>query len=390
MKTILVVLMFAMASWAQNPSNANIVVVGNEAQPVQFTHKSNIQNAITRAGVGGMVIIPADYPFPSETFTNPNGIVIIDLRKNTFGLWPSGTYSGTLELLGGNLLLGYSTITNYYLNSPSGTVCNNLAKIDTTGVGFNGKAVQTVGGESSIIGVAVANCATTGTVAVATGGQVQVIFDNAAATVGHFVEISATAGLASDAGATQGANQIGQLILTPAGALPSGCNAAPGCWVQLQLGGSGGGGGGSANAVVTNPALTVTNTIQPTATSVVPITAKCPAGAAATDSCGKIQDNTGADVLNCKQNGSCVIGSGSTKSLGSGIAGNSDLDGTLTMSGGTATYTFTGTYSSHPTCTASDETSIAAVKITYSGTTSVTFTTAGATDVVDYHCLGRN
>jgi hypothetical protein len=87
---------------------------------------------------------------------------------------------------------------------------------------------------------------------------------------------------------------------------------------------------------------------------------------------------------------SAIIGSGSTKSISSGTASNTDLNGELTMSGGTLTYTFTGTYTSHPTCVASDETAIAAVKVTYTGSTAAIFTTSGATDVVSYICLGRN
>jgi hypothetical protein len=85
-----------------------------------------------------------------------------------------------------------------------------------------------------------------------------------------------------------------------------------------------------------------------------------------------------------------VIGGGTTKSLSSGTASNSDLNGELTMAGGTHTYTFTGTYTSHPICIASDETAIAPVKVTYTGSTAVIFTTSGATDVVDYNCTGRN
>lgn len=74
----------------------------------------------------------------------------------------------------------------------------------------------------------------------------------------------------------------------------------------------------------------------------------------------------------------------------SSTASNTDFSGQLTMSGGTNTYSFTGTYVSHPECVASDQTNIAAVKVTYTGVASVTFTTAGATDVVNYVCGGRN
>ena len=380
--------LFLCASlWAQDPTNANVIVVGNRAQPVQFTHESNIQNAISRAGTQGIVIIPADYRFPAETFTNPNSILIIDLRKQTLGVNGNG-----LEIQTGNLLLDYSAVVGYFTNSANGTICNELAKIDLTGGGFNGKVTTTVGAESAnlIIGVAELNCGTTGVAGLAISGQTTVIFDTANATVGDFVGVSNTAGLATDLGTAPTTGTLGTIILSPSGALPSGCNVAPGCYVQLGLGGSGGSGGGNPNALVKNPAIAATNSVQPTATGFPAILQKCPAGAAATDLCADVQDSAGNHVFQVQQNGQAKLGGGTTKSISSTVSANSDLDGSLTMSGGTATYTFTGTYASHPTCTASDETNIAAVKVTYTGTTSVTFTTAGATDVVDYHCLGRN
>jgi hypothetical protein len=77
--------------------------------------------------------------------------------------------------------------------------------------------------------------------------------------------------------------------------------------------------------------------------------------------------------------------------LRTGQSGNTDLAGTLTAAGSSATYTFVGKYTSHPVCTATDETTTtSALKVTYTGTTSVKFTTPGATDVVDYLCVGRN
>lgn len=72
-------------------------------------------------------------------------------------------------------------------------------------------------------------------------------------------------------------------------------------------------------------------------------------------------------------------------------SGNTDLAGTLTASSKSATYTFVGKYTSHPICTATDETTVtSALKVSYTGTTSVTFTTPGTADVVDYLCVGRN
>jgi hypothetical protein len=89
---------------------------------------------------------------------------------------------------------------------------------------------------------------------------------------------------------------------------------------------------------------------------------------------------------------SAGYGPAGSQSIWSNQSANSDLDGELTMSSGTATYTFStsNTYTVHPICTANDNTAIAAVQVTYTGTTSVTFHTSGSSDVVEYHCHGRN
>lgn len=76
--------------------------------------------------------------------------------------------------------------------------------------------------------------------------------------------------------------------------------------------------------------------------------------------------------------------------IGTGLAANTDMGGTLTASGSTVTYAFLGTYASHPVCWASDETTAGGIKVTYTGVASVTFTTPGASDVIDYGCVGRN
>lgn len=237
MKRLLAVWMIASAlCFAQNGSNGNVIVVGNEAQPVQPTHKQNIQEAIKKAGIGGVVIIPADYLYPTETFTNPNGILVIDLRANTFKV------NGGVEIPPGSfLLLGYSPLTNYYPNSATGTVCNRLVKLDASG-----NAQVTAGGETSgVIGVAVSGCGTTGTVQVASVGQVPILFDTASVTLSDYVGISAGSGLVADVGAAPGSGQnIGRIVRKPDGSAPSSCNAGANCYVQLQLGSSGGGGGG--------------------------------------------------------------------------------------------------------------------------------------------------
>jgi hypothetical protein len=72
----------------------------------------------------------------------------------------------------------------------------------------------------------------------------------------------------------------------------------------------------------------------------------------------------------------------------SGSASNTDLDGKLTLSSGTASYTFTGTYTSAPICTANDTTALNPVQVSATATT-LTLTGTG-TDVINYICMGRN
>jgi hypothetical protein len=64
--------------------------------------------------------------------------------------------------------------------------------------------------------------------------------------------------------------------------------------------------------------------------------------------------------------------------------------GIATMSAGAATITFPAgfTYTSKPSCQASDETSVSAVKVTPS-TGTLILHTSGATDVVDWICVGN-
>jgi hypothetical protein len=74
-----------------------------------------------------------------------------------------------------------------------------------------------------------------------------------------------------------------------------------------------------------------------------------------------------------------------------GMPANTDFIGELTASNNTVTYTFTGRYVSHPICVANDESTVGnGIRVTYSGTTSVTFTTPGASDALSYMCFKRN
>jgi hypothetical protein len=69
---------------------------------------------------------------------------------------------------------------------------------------------------------------------------------------------------------------------------------------------------------------------------------------------------------------------------------NTDLNGTITASGGTATYSFTRTFAVAPICLARDETTLASLLSVSVNTTTLTVTTAGMTDHVSYICFGRS
>jgi hypothetical protein len=81
--------------------------------------------------------------------------------------------------------------------------------------------------------------------------------------------------------------------------------------------------------------------------------------------------------------------------LATGSGTNTDMNGELALSGATsATYTFTGQYSSHPECTATPQFDVGSgnrMWITYTGSTAFNLLFAQpVTGSVSYVCLGRN
>jgi hypothetical protein len=342
--------------------------------------------AVVNAGAGNVVITCISCTISGSATLTLNPAQAADIYGDGVN------YIAFLEGAPGAVSSTYVT----YPNSTDGTTCNSLVKADpTAGSTTLGRATDTVGGELLILGIVTTGCGTTGNATIAITGQFPVIFDSVTPTVGDAAGISiSTAGAATDLGSanpTSGATIIGTLVLSPSGALPAGCTAAPGCYIQLQLGG-GGGAGGATNALVSNPSTTAKNTIAPTGSSVIPISPGCNSGAGSSQPCLNVTDSGGNAALVVTNNDTVQIGksTGATKNIESGTSSNTDLNGTLTMSSGTAIYTWTGSYTVHPTCTAADETAIAAVKVTYTSTTSVTFTTSGSADVIDYTCIVRN
>lgn len=84
----------------------------------------------------------------------------------------------------------------------------------------------------------------------------------------------------------------------------------------------------------------------------------------------------------------CVNGVNGALSVRTGVTTNTDLAGSVTLSGGAGSYTFTGTYAVAPICVATDATAAAATK---ASATTTTLTLAGTTtDVLKYVCVVRN
>jgi hypothetical protein len=89
---------------ATTPASDDVVIVGNAAQPFMPNKRGTIQEAINKAGALGVVIVPAAYK-GLEVLTdlsNPNNILIIDLRGGTFKTSPA------LSGVGGNGCIGGS------------------------------------------------------------------------------------------------------------------------------------------------------------------------------------------------------------------------------------------------------------------------------------------
>ena len=152
---------------------------------------------------------------------------------------------------------------------------------------------------------------------------------------------------------------------------------------------------GSPNALylplTTGPAngLFSTNGANPQQTSwtltpnVTSLTATTVSGAL-TGTVGASSPSTGAFTTMVAQ-GATVSG---PPGIATGTASNTDLAGQLTLSTGTKTYTFVGTYVSAPICVATDVTALNPVQVSI--TTTVLTINGTGSDVVNYLCIGRN
>lgn len=84
----------------------------------------------------------------------------------------------------------------------------------------------------------------------------------------------------------------------------------------------------------------------------------------------------------------CVNGAWAAPRLRTGTASNTDSAGQITLSSGAGSYSFSGTYTSAPICTATDATGANAVKAAV--TTTTLSLTGTSSDVINYVCVARN
>lgn len=101
----------------------------------------------------------------------------------------------------------------------------------------------------------------------------------------------------------------------------------------------------------------------------------------------------GANIVVATVSGTATVSTIATPkftAVSSGVSGNTDLVGVITASAGTATYSFSGVYTSAPVCVVQDDTTIASLLTKTVTTTALTVTTTGTTDHVSYICAGRN
>ncbi len=105
-------------------------------------------------------------------------------------------------------------------------------------------------------------------------------------------------------------------------------------------------------------------------------------------------NESGPNLYSILQEGSApnLFAAPTTFSAGvnTGNSSNTDLAGILTASGGTASYSFTGTHATAPVCIVQDDTTLASLLTKTVSTTTLTVTTTGATDSVSYICVGKN
>jgi hypothetical protein len=253
----------------------------------------NVLNRIGTFAAGGGLTVQ-----PTANTGNGNGGSLTISGGNGAGTGTNGNLvvqagSGGSGNTGVALLLSPLAI-QVVNNSTTGTSLNTLSSFDTTG-----KAIITPAGTlAGVIGVCLQNCSNSGSAFIAQIGAVPVNLDNAG-IAGDYVCLSATtSGFGTDCGTNPSSGQVvGNVVAMVSGTLYT---------VQLNVGvpnpSSVAGG-----AVALGPLST--QTIQPTSGTVQTIF-KCPPGAVTTFVCYQFQNNTGANVLSIRQDGTLVIGAG--------------------------------------------------------------------------------
>ncbi len=123
---LILALLVSSCAFAQINTNSsdNIVIAGNPAQTSQWPHRGTIQDAVNFAGQNGTVWVPATYAGNESVgnLSNPNNVLIIDLRGGTFKTSPA--------IPGSNVAQGSDNVVAKYLNGQQGLVGNSAISED--------------------------------------------------------------------------------------------------------------------------------------------------------------------------------------------------------------------------------------------------------------------
>jgi hypothetical protein len=234
---------------------------------------------------------------PLASTGNNNGADLSLISGNETGAGRHGDViinagiDGVVQALTG---FGFPVVNNPTTIHP---VINSLASYSS------GQAIITPhASTSSLVGVCIRNCGTSGSGIFVRNGLADLILDNAG-SAGDLVYISSTidgAGTDVVVGSAPPTQYVGRVVANISGSLYQ-VDVCLGCESFSSA---------VAGAVALNPA--VNQTIQGTGATVIGLTLKCPASAASTLACFQSTDNTGANVIKAQQNGQVQIGTGVT------------------------------------------------------------------------------
>lgn len=315
------VLCFGSADRARYGTNSfNLIGVTSASSPVQIgdTPGVSIVGPLTTVTNGQSITIQ---PLPAPTNTQGGATVVSGGNGN--GVGSNGDLflaAGSGGATGTGVIVLNSPATVPCANAPGGTTLNGLVSYSA-----NGCVNTPQGTTTGIAGVCIEGCGTTGTAKIVRIGIAPLLLDNTG-TQGDYVCISTSANNQGHDCSTPNTQTVGTVKGLITGSLYN---------VDINI--AGGGGTTATGAVVLAPAAP--QTIQATSPTVTGLIVKAPASAGASQVVSQQLDNTGANIFNCQQNGTCQIGTGvggsmtlshvigpNTSPAGAGIIEASDAD----------------------------------------------------------------